>query len=53
MTSQIETVFIQGVADVEPGVRLHCVMPGEGDRTAFYSTDFPKRRRQHDRYVDA
>jgi hypothetical protein len=42
MTSQIETVFIQGVADVEPGVRLHCVMPGEGDRTAILFHGFPQ-----------
>jgi hypothetical protein len=30
MTSETETAFVHGMADVEPGVRLHYVTAGEG-----------------------
>ena len=42
MTRETETAFVHGMADVEPGVRLHYVTAGEGDRTAVRSTDFPR-----------
>lgn len=30
------------MVDVEPGVRLHCVTAGEGDRTAVLFHGFPQ-----------
>ena len=34
--------FTHGMADVEPGVRLHYVAAGEGDRTAVLLHGFPQ-----------
>ena len=42
MTRQTETAFVHGMADVEPGVRLHYVTAGEGDRTAVLFHGFPQ-----------
>jgi hypothetical protein len=43
MTRQTETDLVHGVADVEPGVRLHYVTAGEGHRTAvLFHGSFPR-----------
>jgi pimeloyl-ACP methyl ester carboxylesterase len=42
MTRETETAFVHGMADVEPGVRLHYVTAGEGDRTAVLFHGFPQ-----------
>jgi pimeloyl-ACP methyl ester carboxylesterase len=42
MTRQTETALFHGMADVEPGVRLHYVTAGEGDRTAVLLHGFPQ-----------
>ena len=41
MIRQTETAFVHGMADVEPGVRLHYVTAGEGIAPRSCSTDFP------------
>ena len=42
MTRQSEVTLSHGMADIEPGVRLHFVTAGEGDRTVVLLHGFPQ-----------
>jgi pimeloyl-ACP methyl ester carboxylesterase len=42
MTSDAKAGLVHGMADVEPGVRLHYVTAGEGDRTVVLFHGFPQ-----------